>query len=264
MFIIVKQKFLKNLSVVNFRMSSLKLAYSDHSIEQTKFYNELFEKQELTDVTLACDDGFQIKVHRTTISASSLFFREVIMNSDNTNPFIYLKGVNQESLQSLLEFIYAGETVVKTENVDDLVAIGNELKILGIMEMEVNDGKSQTEGKLEDRNPKPAKQSKKSKGREQSPLPQKEGFPLPALPTAQQVCEQWDLNDVDLKYTDMDFQNLTTFKLFQQTYRPQLQAENPKVPLSKLVMLVAAKWREFGILGKGEEAEVPVEETRHF
>ena len=64
------------------------------------------------------------------------------MNSNNTNPFIYLKGVNQKSLESLIEFIYAGETVVKTENVDDLVAIGNELKILGIMEMEVKDGKS--------------------------------------------------------------------------------------------------------------------------
>ena len=67
------------------------MAYSDCSIEQTKFYNELFEKQELTDVILACDDGFQIGVHRTIISASSLFFREVIMNSNNTNSFIYLK-----------------------------------------------------------------------------------------------------------------------------------------------------------------------------
>ena len=123
-------------------MSSLRLAYSDRSIEQTKFYIELFEKQELTDVTLACDDGFQIRAHMTIISASSLFFREVIVNSNNTNPFIYLKGVNQKSLLSLLEFIYAGEAVVKTENVDDLVAIGNELKILGIMEMEVKDGKT--------------------------------------------------------------------------------------------------------------------------
>ena len=123
----------------------MKLAYSDCSNEQTKFYNELFEKQELTDVTLACDDGFQIKAHRTIISASSLFFREVIMSSNNTNPFIYLKGVNQESLQSLLEFIYAGETVVNTENVDDLVAIGSELKILGIMEMEVKEGKTAME-----------------------------------------------------------------------------------------------------------------------
>ena len=123
-------------------MSSLKLAYSDRSIEQTKFYYELIEKQELTDVILACNDGFQIKAHRTIISASSLFFREVIVNSNNTNPFIYLKGVNQKSLQSLLEFMYTGETVVKTENVDDLIAIGNELKILGIMEMEVKDGKT--------------------------------------------------------------------------------------------------------------------------
>ena len=126
-------------------MSSLKLAYSDCSIKQTNFYNSLFEKQELTDVTLACDDGFQIKAHRTIISASSLFFREAIMNSNNTNPFFYLKGVNQESLQSLLEFIYEGETVVKIEKVDDLVAIGNELKILGIMEMEVKDGRSPME-----------------------------------------------------------------------------------------------------------------------
>ena len=138
-------KVLNYLICVEFRMSSLKLAYSDRSNEQTKFYNELFEKQELTDVTLACDDGFLIKAHRTIISASSLFFREAIMNSNNTNPFFYLKGVNQESLQSLLEFIYEGETVVKIEKVDDLVAKGNELKILGIMEMEVKDGRSPME-----------------------------------------------------------------------------------------------------------------------
>jgi len=112
----------------------------------------------------------------------------------------------------------------------------------------------------EDTNPKPAKRGRKSKGREESPPPQKEDSPEPAMPTAQQVCEQWGLNDVDLEYTDADFQNLTTFKLFQQTYRPRIQAENPKVPMSKLVMLVAAKWREFGSLGKGEEAEEPVEE----
>ena len=53
---------------------------------------------------------------------------------------------------------------------------------------------------------------------------------------------------------------MTTIKLFQQTYRPRIQAENPKVPMSKLVMLVAAKWREFTSLGKGEEAEEVAEE----
>merc|ERR1711978_110653 len=86
------------------------------------------------------------------------------------------------------------------------------------------------------------------------------------MPTAQQVCEQWGTNDVDLEYNDADFQNLTTFKLFQQTFRPRIQSENPKVPMSKLMMLVAAKWREFTAIGnppeeeQAEEQEVEEEE----
>ena len=43
------------------------------------------------------------------------------------------------------------------------------------------------------------------------------------------MCEQWGLNDVDLEYSDADYSNLTTYKLFQQTFRPRIQAENPKV-----------------------------------
>ena len=60
---------------------------------------------------------------------------------------------------------------------------------------------------------------------------------------------------MDLEYSDADYSNLTTYKLFQQTFRPRIQAENPKVPMSKLMMLVAAKWREFTSLGPAEEEE---------
>merc|ERR1712083_637183 len=90
---------------------------------------------------------------------------------------------------------------------------------------------------------------------EESPPPQpaKEESPEPAMPTVLQVCDQWGLNDVDLEYSDADYTNLTTYKLFQQTFRPRIQAENPKVPMSKLMMLVAAKWREFTSLGRSEE-----------
>ena len=82
----------------------------------------------------------------------------------------------------------------------------------------------------------------------------------PAMPTVEQVCEQWGLNDVDLEYTDADFTNLTTFKLFQQTYRPRIRSEYPKVPMSKLMMLVSAKWREFQSLTKADEPEEAAEE----
>merc|ERR1711936_834436 len=110
-------------------------------------------------------------------------------------------------------------------------------------------------------NPKPSKRGRKSKGGAiEEAAPSKEESPeAQAMPTVLQVCEQWGLNDVDLEYSEADYSNLTTYKLFQQTFRPRIQAENPKVPMSKLMMLVAAKWREFTSLGQAEE-EQEVEE----
>merc|ERR1711970_1622835 len=110
-------------------------------------------------------------------------------------------------------------------------------------------------GDEEDSNPKPSKRGRKSKGGDETPsLPvSKEESPEQSMPTVSQVCDQWGLNDVDLEYSDADYTNLTTYKLFQQTFRPRIQAENPKVPMSKLMMLVAAKWREFTSLGRSEE-----------
>lgn len=65
------------------------------------------------------------------------------------------------------------------------------------------------------------------------------------MPTVEEICSSFDLTDVDIEYSDEDFQNLTTYKLFQQHVRPILQKGNPKVPMSKLMMLVASKWRDF-------------------
>ena len=63
-------------------------------------------------------------------------------------------------------------------------------------------------------------------------------------PSVAEVCDNFGLNDVDLKYTDADYQNLT-WNRFQSTYKQRIQGANPKVPQPKLMMLVAAKWREF-------------------
>ncbi|CAH0765490.1 unnamed protein product [Bemisia tabaci] len=65
------------------------------------------------------------------------------------------------------------------------------------------------------------------------------------MPSVEDVCEKFGLTDVRIDYTDSDFQNLTTYKLFQQHIRPILAEENPKVPTGKMMMLVAAKWRDF-------------------
>ena len=63
-------------------------------------------------------------------------------------------------------------------------------------------------------------------------------------PSVKEVCENFGLNDVDLDYSDADYQNLKTYKMFQQTCRSRIQSANPKVPQPKLTMLLAAKWRD--------------------
>ncbi|XP_053675987.1 chromodomain-helicase-DNA-binding protein Mi-2 homolog [Anopheles nili] len=65
------------------------------------------------------------------------------------------------------------------------------------------------------------------------------------MPSIQEVCSSFDLTDVKIEYSDEDLENLVTFKMFQTHVRPILTKENPRVPMAKLMMLVAAKWREF-------------------
>lgn len=86
------------------------------------------------------------------------------------------------------------------------------------------------------------------------------------MPTIEEVCSTFGLTDVELEYSESDFQNLTSYKLFQQHVRPLLAKENPKVPMSKLMMLVAAKWREFSEInphtqGDNEQAQQPQVES---
>ena len=79
-------------------------------------------------------------------------------------------------------------------------------------------------------------------------LPETQSKPSPEtkmLPTIAQVCNDYGLNDVDLEYKDDDFINLTSYKLFQQRFRPRIHAENPGILMHKLMILVAAKWRQF-------------------
>ena len=114
---------------------ALQLTNSGYLENQTRFYNELLESQEMSDVTLGCD-GYEIGAHKTIISASSLFFREVIRKSKHLNPYIYLKGVSKEVLEVLLKFIYNGEVTARSAILQNLVDVGNELQIKGLMDLE--------------------------------------------------------------------------------------------------------------------------------
>ncbi len=49
------------------------------------------------------------------------------------------------------------------------------------------------------------------------------------MPSVEEVCETFALTDVKITYSDADYLNLNSYKLFQQHVRPILAKENPKV-----------------------------------
>jgi hypothetical protein len=70
----------------------------------------------------------------------------------------------------------------------------------------------------EESTPKASKRGRKSKTTSDAPTP-KEPSPEQAMPTVAQLCQQYGLKDVDLEYSEADYSNLTTYKLFLQTFR---------------------------------------------
>lgn len=76
-----------------------------------------------------------------------------------------------------------------------------------------------------------------------------------------EICAELGIQDVAMEYTDADYQNLTTYKLFSQHIRPLLAKENPKLAMSKMVMLIGSKWREFLMANPNKDAIQEAEAT---
>ena len=68
------------------------------------------------------------------------------------------------------------------------------------------------------------------------------------MPTVEEVCKSFGLNDVQIEYSEADFANFTTFKLFQQPIRPMLAKDNPKVKHNMEFFVQLAHLWEFNML----------------
>ena len=80
--------------------------------------------------------------------------------------------------------------------------------------------------------------------------------------TAEEICATHGLNNLEIEYTDEDYETLTNYRAFTTTIRPLVAVENPKVPMAKIVSLIGAKWREYiathpnpDVLEKGKKAK---------
>lgn len=110
------------------------LAWNDFQQAACKTFQDLYNDKQLCDVTIACEDGMQIKAHKIILISCSQFFSNVLLKNPHQHPLIYLKGIGHAALQSIIRFVYLGQTDVDQDFLDKFMEAAKELKIKGLCE----------------------------------------------------------------------------------------------------------------------------------
>ena len=79
------------------------LQWNDFKDNVSSSFGGLREDKDLTDVTLACEDGQQVDAHKVILAASSPFFKDILKRNKHPRPLIYMRGLKSEDLLAIID-----------------------------------------------------------------------------------------------------------------------------------------------------------------
>ncbi|XP_053223790.1 kelch-like protein 4 [Podarcis raffonei] len=97
---------------------------------------QLYQAQLLCDVTLVAE-GRKFPCHRTLLASISLYFQRMFTSTfkESREGEIVLMDLTASSLQRLLDYIYTGELLLLSEDVEDLFTAASRLQIMSALEI---------------------------------------------------------------------------------------------------------------------------------
>ena len=96
------------------------LTWHTFTEHRKELFRELMETQLYSDVTLVSDDQHTFKVHKFMLSACSSVFKNILdQNPQHTS--IYLRGIQHQELESIIQFIYLGEAKFYQERMNERI-----------------------------------------------------------------------------------------------------------------------------------------------
>ena len=90
------------------------------------------QESEFSDVSLVCEDEYQIEAHRIILSACSPFFSTLLKRNKHSHPMIYMRGLKAKDLEAIVDFIYHGETSIAQQDLNEFLALAEELQLKGL------------------------------------------------------------------------------------------------------------------------------------
>ena len=104
------------------------LQWNDFKENAISAFRSLREEKEFADVTLACEDGKQIEVHKVILANLSPFFKNILSKNKYSHPLIYMRGVKSDDMMAIVDFLYCGEANINQDYLDSFLAIAEELQ----------------------------------------------------------------------------------------------------------------------------------------
>merc|ERR1712129_47394 len=108
----------------------LRLSEFESNVRES--FRALREENKYFDVTLASDDGHKIEAHKVILAAGSKVLDAILNTIKHPYPYIYLKGIKREDIESIVSFLYTGEAYVEEECLDRFFEIAEELQVNGL------------------------------------------------------------------------------------------------------------------------------------
>lgn len=107
------------------------LKWNNHQSNLVTVFDQLYEQEAFTDVTLACD-GKSFAAHKVILSACSPYFQTLFLANPNTHPIVFMRDVRGPDLEALLAFMYRGEINVHQQDLASFLKTAESLQIKGL------------------------------------------------------------------------------------------------------------------------------------
>ena len=118
----------------------LRLRRVNHSDEIINGFGKLLKSESLTDVTISCSGGLNIRAHRVILSTFSPYFRAIFesapfVDTPWTYPVIVMKDYGFPELKAIVEFIYKGEVSVPRDRLASVLQTAKALEVSGLADL---------------------------------------------------------------------------------------------------------------------------------
>ena len=108
------------------------LKFNDFQENVKAVFESSRDDAELSDVTLACEDGGPVMANHIILASSSPVFKNLMRGKRHEVTIVYMRGIKSEDLMAVVRFLYYGEAMIYHENLDSFLKIAEELKVKGL------------------------------------------------------------------------------------------------------------------------------------